>query len=700
MTYRRLHRFHRPAPVIIAVSMVAWLAGLVIPSPAGASVPADQVYIPVTGSPLTGIQTSPGTLTPGFSPSVHDYVVRCQAGVNALAIHALRGGADSGRVPERDNPEPSGALGRERSRRRAGGRSRQSLGAADRVLDSMPAARLSPAEGDHPWDRPARLVPHRQCHIVGDELALRDGPRQSGTPVWYQAAPGEAIDVEALPNDTIAWSPSQGPGIGANPTGAFYTYQLDTQTAGSAGRARASHGSARAAADGQRRPDDDRQPAQESGRPVLARAPITSTSTIVDCLLEEVSPSGGLVWEWRMSDHVGVNEAKVSPMTAGVSNVNGQPAADIYHCNSVEIQPSTGDVMVSSRNTSAVYLIDKLTGHVIWKMGGTTANQDNAKILSVKNDPETGFSGQHDARFQMNGDVSLYDDHTGASGAARGVEYAINPGAATATLAWEYRAPDGGNAPATGGFRRYSTNVSACPAGTPQACNDNVVGWGFKAGSGFTEVDANDNMLMNLSYPNGEQEYRVVKVPQSTFDVNILRQTAGLPRPVAPTVGFQALGGVHLEAGRGLVGPQPARRVRAGHGQPALAHLVGRNPMERVRGPRRCSDLRPCRLGMGPEPVGRVCAGHRQPALAPLVGWNAMERMGAARGLSHLEPGGGVVGQRAVGRRRGRRRRPALAPLVGRNAMERMGGARWPRQRRPGDLVVGSGEARRLHPQS
>jgi hypothetical protein len=69
---------------------------------------------------------------------------------------------------------------------------------------------------------------------------------------------------------------------------------------------------------------------------------------------------------------------------------------------------------------------------------------------------------------------------------------------------------------AVGSFRRYDGGA------------DNLVGWGLKPGSGFTEFDASRTPLLDVKFPNGELEYRVVKEPLSALDVNLLRRTAGL----------------------------------------------------------------------------------------------------------------------------------------------------------------------------
>ncbi len=244
-------------------------------------------------------------------------------------------------------------------------------------------------------------------------------------------------------------------------------------------------------------------------------------------MVEEVDANGGLVWQWRMSDHVDVTEAQTTPRLVKTPT-NPSTAVDVYHCNSVEVGP-TGDVMVSARHNNAVYFIDKASGVISWKLGGTPSNHDGAQILSIRNDPEGTISGQHDARFRPGGNVSLYDDHTAAGAAARGVEYAIDTNAGTATLVWQYAAPDGNPGSATGSFRRSADG------------NDNIVGWGNKLpGSGFTEVDAAGNVMLEVKFPNGDQEYRALKEPAAALDAGLLRRA--VPAPAPPS--WESLGGV------------------------------------------------------------------------------------------------------------------------------------------------------------
>src|SRR5206468_8312202 len=105
--------------------------------------------------------------------------------------------------------------------------------------------------------------------------------------------------------------------------------------------------------------------------------------------------------------------------------------------------------------------------------------------------------------------------------------YHIDRKAGTAALVWEYRSPDDGHSTATGAFRRYAEG------------SDNLIAWGFKPRSLFTEVDARRKVLLNVALSGGDLAYRAVKTAPDQFDVDLLHSTAGLPAasfPVAPRV--------------------------------------------------------------------------------------------------------------------------------------------------------------------
>ena len=528
------------AVVTVLVVLAANLVGVAASNAAPAAVPT-TVSVVVSGNSLAGLTLAPLNVEPTFAPDIHDYSVRCQAGVNltTLTLTATTNATISTRDPSSDT-------------------SGHSVSLPETLLENQALVVQAPNPGQPtgpPVNYWVRCLPHDFPVLQVDDSGtappgwyltgnLTPSATSSmyamildahGTPVWYQPATGGAINTELLPNDTIAWAPSLGPGIGATPNGAYNLFNLDTRSTSLL-----------------RAPIPPIDPHEllrlGNGDRMMIATPLRSgvdlsalgaafaaTNTIVDCVVEEIDPQGALVWQWRMSDHVGVDETLTTPrLVTAMSTVNGTNVADVYHCNSLEAAPN-GRVLISSRNTSALYLVDKSTGTIVWKMGGTGSNHDNAQILAIQNDGEGEFSGQHDARLHANGDVSVYDDHTGASGAARGVEYAIDTNAGTATPVWQYAAPDGLPSSATGSFRRSADG------------NDNVIGWGFKAGSsGFTEVDAAGNTLLHVTFPNGEFTYRTVKVSTAAIDLDVLHHAVA--PPVAPASRWEGLGGVLTSA--------------------------------------------------------------------------------------------------------------------------------------------------------
>ena len=80
---------------------------------------------------------------------------------------------------------------------------------------------------------------------------------------------------------------------------------------------------------------------------------------------------------------------------------------DIPHWNSIE--PHGNAVIASFRQLDAVYKINKATGNIVWKLGGTTTTRS----LKVIGDPHSyPLGGQHDARVLPDGTLSVFDNRT------------------------------------------------------------------------------------------------------------------------------------------------------------------------------------------------------------------------------------------------------------------------------------------------
>ena len=344
-----------------------------------------------------------------------------------------------------------------------------------------------------------------------------------GTPVWYlNGVPRSSQNTQLIPGThTVAWD--QDP---------YYNlYNLDTQTTTQIEAPVAGF--------------DEHELFYDAGGNawMLSRPPVKGYNlssigfpnihAIADCVVEEVNPQGQLIWEWRASQHVSPDET--IPWLVGKIKTEGVETVDAYHCNSIDVDPlNQNDVLVSMRSVG-VFLIDKTTGDIVWKLGGTSVPPKGGEpVLTIAGDPESTISGQHDARFQPDGDITLYDDHTNVRGSARGIEYAIDTSNDTATMVWEYANPSGHHGTSMGSVRMYDSNTEPYDESGSSYLGDSitVVDWGFGAPkAGFTVINPDNQVLMNLAYPAGFVGYRAEMVPLSALDLKELHDSAGTQVP-------------------------------------------------------------------------------------------------------------------------------------------------------------------------
>jgi Arylsulfotransferase (ASST) len=144
--------------------------------------------------------------------------------------------------------------------------------------------------------------------------------------------------------------------------------------------------------------------------PVIVNASSVKGSTqevVLDSVVQEIDiPTGLVLFQWDSLDHV--------PLTATYSGLPTKPHKgnglgnpfDYFHVNSVE-PDKDGNVLISARNTWAVYKVNRQTGAVMWTLGG--------KSSSFKLGPGASFAFQHDVRVQAFGDqfLTMFDDGAG-----------------------------------------------------------------------------------------------------------------------------------------------------------------------------------------------------------------------------------------------------------------------------------------------
>lgn len=131
-------------------------------------------------------------------------------------------------------------------------------------------------------------------------------------------------------------------------------------------------------------------------------------AAIASAEVQEVDPSGKVVWSWNSRGHIGLRETGRWWHNV-LSNPRRRLRREIFdpvHINSIEPR-GNGEVVISTRHTDAVYGIDRATGEINWKLGGTPTG----KSLEVTGDPATKLlGGQHDARIDRRGRLTIFDN--------------------------------------------------------------------------------------------------------------------------------------------------------------------------------------------------------------------------------------------------------------------------------------------------
>ena len=516
-TYLAAGTFTARLTVTNRSSLRAIATTVVLVTPSATVIGGQQgaILVPVSGGSLTKVTTSPVRLTPSFEPAETDYVWYCANGTNNLTITLTSGTTITARGLSGSTLSFPVSVVNDQAVVLEVGATNYWIRCLPSTFPHITASRTGTALPGYYVTGTFKSSPHG---IPGYPIILD----RFGTPVWYQTGiPFSGDNVELLPGThTVAWS-NQGP---------YSLVNLDTQTVSWLAPPTP--------------PPDEHELFTDAGGnrwmisvPVrkgynLAAIGFPKNHNIVGCVVQELDPQGQSIWSWDATNHVSPLEAnKLSYLTTD----QGIPAVDLYHCNSVDVDPENPNLVLISMREIGVVLVDKSTGSIVWKLGGTTVPPlGNEPVLTIAGDPEGAVQGQHDARFEPNGDISMFDDHTGLPGAARGIDYAIDTSADTATMDWEFAAPSGARTSRMGSVRRYdATGATYDESGAAfQGPAESMIDWGQGVPTaGFTVVDNAGGALLNVRFEKGYVGNRGEFVPLAALDLAELHDTAGTPFP-------------------------------------------------------------------------------------------------------------------------------------------------------------------------
>jgi Arylsulfotransferase (ASST) len=209
--------------------------------------------------------------------------------------------------------------------------------------------------------------------------------------------------------------------------------------------------------------------------------------TVYDSVVQEVDlRSGTVLFQWRSLDHVGLRASYAKPVPKKATE-----PYDYFHVNSIEPGPR-GTVVVSARNTHAIYDIDERTGKIVWQLGG--------KHGDFQMGPGTRFGWQHDARLHPDGTLTLFDNEAAPPLAkrSRALVLRLDTKRMAASLVRSYVHP---------------SPLLASSQGDAQILPDGhvVVGWG--AQPYLTEFTRTGTVVFDAHFNKGADSYRVFRFP-------------------------------------------------------------------------------------------------------------------------------------------------------------------------------------------
>jgi Arylsulfotransferase (ASST) len=206
--------------------------------------------------------------------------------------------------------------------------------------------------------------------------------------------------------------------------------------------------------------------------------------SVMEGVVQEVDiETGEVLFEWHSLEHVGPEES--------YRKAYYSEHLDYFHLNSIDVDHDE-NLLVSARNTWAVYKIDRESGEIVWRLGGKKSD------FEMGEGTQTAF--QHDARRQGDGTLTIFDNGAGPQvhPQSRGLVLELDEDDMTATLVREYTSPDELVSTSQG-------NMQVLP-------NGNVfIGWGSEPV--ISEFSHDGELLFNAHLPPDDDSYRAFRFP-------------------------------------------------------------------------------------------------------------------------------------------------------------------------------------------
>ena len=366
-------------------------------------------------------------LYPSFDPAVHRYVSRCGRHAPPIRAEVSAAGAE---VQVAGSPPRAGAI-----RIDPGVPPGQDFAVEVIEPGRRDTYRVRCLPADFPKWRFESLRETAPGLFVVSFRASRDARPwvivfdQEGVPRWWYRPETRVLWAQMLSDGSMAWARSFGDGYGMDPRMAHEIRSLS----GDLIRVVRTRGSVTDGHEFRELPNgnfllDTYAPAGGVElRHVAAykkRRP-PDRAAVAFAEIQEIDPQGRVAWRWNSRARIKLGETGRwwrSVLVNAKQSRFGE-TFDPVHINAIEPR-GPDEVVISTRHTDAVYGIERSSGRIVWKLGGTETPQS----LRIVGDPaENVFGGQHDARIGLDGRLTIYDNGKGRPRRPRVVFYRLAP---------------------------------------------------------------------------------------------------------------------------------------------------------------------------------------------------------------------------------------------------------------------------------
>jgi hypothetical protein len=427
-------------------------------------------------------------LVPGFEWNVRDYGARCNGDGLSIAVAGARGwkiavggaSARSGDFSEHLGLSDGESV-RLRFERRDGERRQAFIRCLPEDMFDFDFERLRPGG--------PRLFAVQLPPAYGVVMS------RAGAPIWWLRADDLPFDTEIYRNGTMAWN---GGGQGGNVDFGLVHYR--TLTGRSIRTVTTADGGFVDVHDHLTLPNGNEligAPTYENGVDLTAYGG-SASATVRNTAIEELDPKGDLVRRWDAGDHIALDETT----DRWWPSVAAGNLADVSHWNAIDV---VGRYMyLSFRHLDAIYKVDRRTGRIVWKLGGTQTPES----LDVRGAGEVPLNGQHDVNVRRDGTITVFDNDTTLGEPPRGLRFEVDEQRGVARVVDE--------------ITDSRVTVSGAGGSARRVAGGWLVNWGVSNPGVVAAYDDRGRSIFRLTYPRGAT-YRANPVPGTVTAATLRR---------------------------------------------------------------------------------------------------------------------------------------------------------------------------------